>query len=335
MPDDDRARLRRLSRDPLQPARAAHAVSREPADLLAEVGSDRGDGVIVVGLDAHDARRLRRTEPDREHGPEHQWHLPEDVAGKALADDALDAVDELDRFDATLEHGKERALVTLVRGVLARHEADVRRPARQQFALVGPEAGEQLDAADLVRRHHAMANPTAAQTPPRRRAGPSRCACMADLEIELLGGFRVTAAGPTIPQEVWRRRKTAALVKPLALSPRHQLHREQVMDVLWPELAPAAAAANLRNALHYARRASADANGADLISSVGGLLCLPSQVSGTTSMPFERPLLALASPPTAPVARDGSCQQYDSMHFPTAHHLTPEPLRAAPITRRT
>ena len=100
---------------------------------------------------------------------------------------------------------------------------------------------------------------------------------MSHLRIELLGGFRVTAGGRAIPPEVWRRRKTAALVKLLALAPRHQLHREQVMDVLWPELAPAAAAANLRKALHYARHASADENGADLIRSVGGLLCLPSE----------------------------------------------------------
>jgi DNA-binding SARP family transcriptional activator len=44
------------------------------------------------------------------------------------------------------------------------------------------------------------------------------------------------------------------------------------MDVLWPELAPAAAAANLRKAVHFARRAL----GADLLASVGDVLALPS-----------------------------------------------------------
>ena len=73
---------------------------------------------------------------------------------------------------------------------------------------------------------------------------------MAEIQIELLGGFRVAVGGRAIPDEGWRRRKTAALVKLLALAPRHRLHREQVMDVLWPELSPAAAAANLRKALH-------------------------------------------------------------------------------------
>jgi len=99
---------------------------------------------------------------------------------------------------------------------------------------------------------------------------------MAELRIELLGGFRVTWEGRAIPEEVWRRRKAAALFKLLALAPRYRLHREQVMDVLWPELAPAAAAANLRKALHYARHASVAENGSRLIGSVGELLCLPS-----------------------------------------------------------
>lgn len=66
---------------------------------------------------------------------------------------------------------------------------------------------------------------------------------MAEVRIELLGGFRVTSEGRAIPEEVWRRRKTAALLKLLALAPRHRLHRDQVMDVLWPELTPGAAAA--------------------------------------------------------------------------------------------
>jgi len=131
-------------------------VGSEPADLLGEVGRDCREGVIVVRFDAHDARRLRSAEPDREHRPEHHRHLPEDVAGNARADDALDAVDELDRLDAAFEHGKQRALATFVRGVLPRHEADVRGPVRQQLALVGAEAGEHLDATDLVRRHHAL-----------------------------------------------------------------------------------------------------------------------------------------------------------------------------------
>jgi hypothetical protein len=72
--------------------------------------------------------------------------------------------------------------------------------------------------------------------------------------IGLLGGFRATIEGREIPREAWRRRG-ADLVKLLALAPAHRLHREQVMDALWPDLDPKAAAANLRKAVHFARRA--------------------------------------------------------------------------------
>lgn len=77
-----------------------------------------------------------------------------------------------------------------------------------------------------------------------------------------------------MPPRAWSQRKPAALVKLLALAPGHQLRREQVMDALWPDLAPAAAAANLRKALLAARRGLDADNGARLIVSSGNLLCL-------------------------------------------------------------
>jgi DNA-binding SARP family transcriptional activator len=98
---------------------------------------------------------------------------------------------------------------------------------------------------------------------------------MSDIRIRLFGGFRVEVDGESIPEEAWRQRKPAALVKLLALAPRHKLHREQVMDALWPELAPAAAAANLRKALHHARRLAESKTGVPLIESAGELVALP------------------------------------------------------------
>src|SRR5215472_7786362 len=100
---------------------------------------------------------------------------------------------------------------------------------------------------------------------------------MPEIRIELFGGFRVDVGGRSIPEEAWRQRKPAALVKLLALAPRHRLHREQVMDALWPELAPAPAAANLRKALHHARRLAESASGDSLIESAGELVALPSE----------------------------------------------------------
>jgi len=71
----------------------------------------------------------------------------------------------------------------------------------------------------------------------------------------LLGGFSVSAGNRTIEQNEWRLRKAASLVKLLALAPGHKLYREQVMDMLWPDLGRTAASNNLRQALHAARRA--------------------------------------------------------------------------------
>jgi predicted ATPase/DNA-binding SARP family transcriptional activator/DNA-binding CsgD family transcriptional regulator len=74
------------------------------------------------------------------------------------------------------------------------------------------------------------------------------------LRIRLLGDFRVEVGQCTIAADAWQRRKVAALVKLLVLAPRHCLHREQVLEALWPELTPAAAGNNLHRTLYTARR---------------------------------------------------------------------------------
>ena len=76
-----------------------------------------------------------------------------------------------------------------------------------------------------------------------------------EVAIKLLGGFAATRAGEPVAASVWRLRKGRELVKLLALAPGHRLHREQLMDALWPELDPAAAANNLNQVVHVARRA--------------------------------------------------------------------------------
>ena len=74
------------------------------------------------------------------------------------------------------------------------------------------------------------------------------------LRLWLLGWFRVEVGGHSVPERRWHRRKACSLVKLLALAPRHRLHREQLMDTLWPDLPPGAAGANLRKALYFARQ---------------------------------------------------------------------------------
>ena len=120
-----------------------------------------GDRVVVVRLDAHHPGLLRRTESDREHGAERDRHLADEIAGVALADDARDAVDELDRLDAAFEQREERSALALVRRVLARCEADVRGRAREPLPAFWAQGGEVRDALDLLGRDHERTNATA------------------------------------------------------------------------------------------------------------------------------------------------------------------------------
>jgi DNA-binding SARP family transcriptional activator len=78
------------------------------------------------------------------------------------------------------------------------------------------------------------------------------------VEINLLGNFAVRVDGRAVPAADWRRRQAAALVKLLALAPRRTLHREQVIDALWPEIPMEEAAPRLHKAAHYARRSLGD-----------------------------------------------------------------------------
>ena len=58
---------------------------------------------------------------------------------------------------------------------------------------------------------------------------------MPDTRIELLGGFSAVVDGTPVPDGAWRLRKARELVKLLALTPQHRLHREQAMDTFWRE----------------------------------------------------------------------------------------------------
>ena len=106
------------------------------------------------------------------------------------------------------------------------------------------------------------------------------------------------ADGHPVPDGAWRLKKARELVKLLALAPRHRLHREQAMDALWRELDPAAAANNLHQAVHVARRAL----GADAIELRDELLDLAGATWTSTSSSGRRPTPAGRAPP-APTGR--------------------------------
>lgn len=75
------------------------------------------------------------------------------------------------------------------------------------------------------------------------------------LRLHLLGGFRIDrTAGPPLAER-WPRPSARTLLKLLAVAPDHCLHREQAMEICWPDAEPRAALGSLRVALHAARRA--------------------------------------------------------------------------------
>ena len=81
------------------------------------------------------------------------------------------------------------------------------------------------------------------------------------VDITLLGGFTVRVAGEPVTERAWRRRSASAVVKLLALSEGRALHREQVVEALWPDLPLATAMPRLHQAAHYARSALGSPDG--------------------------------------------------------------------------
>jgi DNA-binding SARP family transcriptional activator/Tol biopolymer transport system component len=84
---------------------------------------------------------------------------------------------------------------------------------------------------------------------------PKKDPAPSSLEIHLLGPFKTIVDGEVVADVCWQRRKPKLLVKLLALQPQHRLHREQIMDLLWPEQDFESAANSLNKIIYLARRA--------------------------------------------------------------------------------
>ena len=83
----------------------------------------------------------------------------------------------------------------------------------------------------------------------------SRSEEITSLRVRLLGGFCVERIDVGQAVSDWPRRSAKTLIKLLAVQPGHALHREQVIDVLWPKVNAESAFNSLGKALHVARRA--------------------------------------------------------------------------------
>jgi DNA-binding SARP family transcriptional activator len=93
--------------------------------------------------------------------------------------------------------------------------------------------------------------------------------------IQLLGQFRLSCGERLLIDDSWTRRKAKALVKLLALHHPRPLHREQLLEALWPEADATAAASSFRQALFRLRATLADQGiDRDLIEVRGDLVQL-------------------------------------------------------------
>ncbi len=54
------------------------------------------------------------------------------------------------------------------------------------------------------------------------------------LRVYLLGGFHALFGSHETPMGAWKLRRARSLVKLLALAPRRQMHRERIIELLWP-----------------------------------------------------------------------------------------------------
>jgi DNA-binding SARP family transcriptional activator/tetratricopeptide (TPR) repeat protein len=72
--------------------------------------------------------------------------------------------------------------------------------------------------------------------------------------VFLLGRFGVEVKGRPIPASSWRKRRPIEVLAALALAPGGVLHREELIDRLWPEKDLEAGANNMHRALHDLRR---------------------------------------------------------------------------------
>lgn len=75
-----------------------------------------------------------------------------------------------------------------------------------------------------------------------------------ELQIYLLGTFRLIVKGAPVPNAAWQKRKAKMLVQLLALQPAREAHREELIEKLFPETDERTASERFYRVLYAARR---------------------------------------------------------------------------------
>lgn len=257
----------------------AYAAYTEAIDVARRSGDLQGLVPALAGL----ARLVAADDPDRARALADEAVAASggglDEAGALLAQawvahaagDAPRAREIADRAVTVARDRRDRAAVAEaveLRAALADTDDDARAalgeaqslweelssPLGQGRALLALARLGGPAAADHARRAERLLRPLGA----RRLASAAAALASAtvpppSLAIQCLGGFAVLRAGAPVPVGEWKSRKARDLVKILIARGGRPVHREALLDVLWPGEAPAQTASRLSVALSTAR----------------------------------------------------------------------------------
>jgi DNA-binding SARP family transcriptional activator len=170
--------------------------------------------------------------------------------------------------------------------------AGVRAELASAFGETSNPDAEALD--ELLRDPNAGVRSAARTAWVQLRARPR-----AAVRIQTFGGLAVWRDGVRVADSAFGRAKARALLGVL-IARRNPVHREELCELLWPELAPERAAAALRTTLHDLRRAlhpELDASSpAALIAGDGDVLTLtPSERDRIDAVELEAHALSLGA----------------------------------------
>ena len=151
--------------------------------------------------------------------------------------------------------------------------------------------------------------------------------------IRLLGRFQVDLDDRPVPVGSWNRRSAASLVKLLALAERRRLHREQVVDALWPDSTVESALPRLHKAAHFVRKATGVQD--SVVLGDGFVELFPDAIVTVDIADFER-LAAVAIGSSDPTTVEDALVHYGGELLPDDLYepWTFEPRERAHLRRR-
>src|SRR6185295_19586432 len=113
MSDQCHSRFLRFGGDALEPSQS---LARKRADLLSDVLRHCRDGVILLDIDTHHARRLGGPISPGKRRAKGERHLTKDCPRDAPAEPTFDPVKRLDDLNLAREDNEQRTLSAFVNG---------------------------------------------------------------------------------------------------------------------------------------------------------------------------------------------------------------------------